>query len=77
MNSTSGLKKKKPRLLLQGVVVVETLKKVIAELLKMWLMKIRAISLQQTRTRLFVTPNSPKITDKREISETKREQKHQ
>ena len=48
---------------------------VIAEFLKTWLMKITAILLQQTRTRLSMTPNNPKITDKREKGEKKRERK--
>ena len=42
------------------------------EFLKTWLMKITAISLQQTRTRLSMTSNTPKITDNREKSKRKR-----
>ena len=47
--------------------------KYIAKVLKAWLVKITAISPQQARTRLSMTPNSPKTTEKREKRERMRE----
>ena len=42
---------------------------IIADFFKTWLMKITAISLQLARTRVFMTLNSPTITEKREKRE--------